>query len=447
MRKSHTITHRRRQVDPSIRFRYDTVVPESAPKAIGYIRVSTEEQKRDGISLDAQKERIIAYCAFFKYDLVAIYQDDSTGFDMNRPGLHAAFDHMKRTGSMFVAIALDRLSRNIIDVEYIVDSYFGLGCDYQIHLMDCAGIDPRTRDGRMMLRFKALMAQHQVETIRDRTQQGVRYAMKHGARVGRLPYGKAYSRQLDAEGRRVVVDVPEQLATIARIKELHAQNATALQIAKILQSENRPTAAKGKWDGTGVRKLLQRHGLIQVKALDRAGYVRDPQKTLDRIKELRSGGMSLREIGRSLSDEKISPPRGKRWYAGTIADIISKNTVSDKIKAIRLAVKLRDSGMSLRKIGEQLMINSITPPKGGYWHAEQVNKLLKEAQIADMTDTLMDVLGRGPTESVEDVRGEGKISSACEVSPPCDVLTDGSPPQPYRPTTPDRRPRRPRSAA
>lgn len=51
-------------------------------------------------------------------------------------------------------------------------------------------------------------------------------------------------------------------------------------------------------------------------------------------------------------------------------------------------------------------------------------------QIADLADTLMDVLGPGPTESMEDVRGEGKTSSACEVSPPCDVLMEGSPPQP-----------------
>ena len=184
----------------------------------------------------------------------------------------------------------------------------------------------------------------------------------------------------------------------------------------------------------------QRHGLIQVKALDRTDYVRDPQKTLDRIKELRSSGMSLREIGRSLSNEKISPPRGKRWYAGTIADIISKNTVSDKIKAIRLAAKLRDSGMSLRKIGEQLMINSITPPKGGYWHAEQVNKLLKEAQIADMADTLMDVLGPAPTASAN---SERKEASPAQKGLPAQEPQSGSvPPSPSPPTPPRRRSRK-----
>ena len=406
-------------------------MPESAPKAIGYIRVSTEEQKRDGISLAAQKERIIAFCAFFKYDLIAIYQDDSTGFDMNRHGLDSAFDHMRRSDAIFVSIALDRLSRNIIDVEYIMDTYFGIGCSYQIHLMDCAGIDAKTRDGRMMLRFKALMAQHQVETIRDRTQQGVRYAMKQGATVGRLPYGKAYSRQLDAEGRRIVVDVPEQIATIARIKELHAQGTKPVQIAKLLQSENRPTASKTKWNSVAIRRILQREGLIAIRELDRSEHIRDPQRALERIKEMRSNGLSLRDIGRTLSEEKIAPPRGKRWYAGTISDILSKNTVSDKVKAIRIAVKLRDSGMSLRKIGEQLMLNGIAPPKGGYWHAEQVNKLLKEGQLADMADTLINVLTPAATAPYD---GPDCAPSTL----PVEGEADG-PSEPLPPATPRRR--------
>lgn len=439
MRNVPTFTHRRRHVDPSVRFRYDSSVPESAPKAIGYIRVSTEEQKRDGISLDAQKQRIIGYCAFFKLDLIAIYQDDSTGFDMNRPGLDACFEHMKRTGAIFVSIALDRLSRNMVDIEYIMDTYFGVGCQYQIHLMDCAGIDTKTRDGRMMLRFKGLMAQHQVETIRDRTQQGVRYAMTQGASVGRLPYGKTYSRQLDAEGRRIVVEVPEQIATISRIKELHAQGMLPPQIAKTLQAEDRPTASKSDWKPDMVRSILRRQGLIAVKPLDRTDCVRDPQKALERIKELRSSGLSLREIGRTLSTEKIAPTRGKRWYAATIADILTKNTVSDKVKAIRLAAKLRDSGMSLRKIGEQLMMNSITPPKGGYWHAEQVNKLLKDAQIADMADTLMDVLNPAPAAPAMGTSGEP--SHPC-VEPPTDEPSKGGATlAEAAPMTPRRRPR------
>jgi DNA-binding transcriptional MerR regulator len=138
---------------------------------------------------------------------------------------------------------------------------------------------------------------------------------------------------------------------------------------------------------------------MQINSLKRGDYVHDPQKAVERIKELRATGLSLRQIGRSLSEEKLAPPRGKRWYAGTIADLISKNTLPDKLKAIQLATKLRNGGMSLRRIGEQLMMSGITPPKGGHWHPEQVSKLLKEAQIKDMADTLQDVLGPAPRDS------------------------------------------------
>lgn len=207
-------------------------------------------------------------------------------------------------------------------------------------------------DVRSVLRFKALMAQHQVETIRDRTQKGIQYAIKQGTTVGRLPYGKAYSRQLDADGRRIVADVPEQIETIARIKELHAHGMKPARIAKALPSENRPKHTKGAWVGETVRRILQREGLVAAKGLDRSNHIRDPQRALERIREMRSKGLSLREIGRTLSEEKIAPPRGKRWYAATVSDLLNKNTVSDKVKAIRLASRLRDSGMSLRKIGE-----------------------------------------------------------------------------------------------
>ena len=96
--------------------------------------------------------------------------------------------------------------------------------------------------------------------------------------------------------------------------------------------------------------------------------------------------------------------------------------------------------MSLRKIGEQLMMNSITPPKGGYWHAEQVNKLLKEAQIADMADTLMDVLGPVPTASAS---GELKEASPAQKGLPAQEPQSGSvPPSPSPPTPPRRRSRK-----
>src|SRR6185503_5721544 len=70
---------------------------KNAPKAIGYIRVSTEMQAADGISLDAQRESIEDYCQANRLNLLAIYQDDHTGKTLNRSGFQAAIEHMKQS--------------------------------------------------------------------------------------------------------------------------------------------------------------------------------------------------------------------------------------------------------------------------------------------------------------------------------------------------------------
>ena len=77
-----------------VKFHFDTVVPETAHRVIGYLRVSTTEQKDEGVSLDVQRERIITYCKMFQHNLIAIYCDDHTGRDMQRPGFQAALSKM-----------------------------------------------------------------------------------------------------------------------------------------------------------------------------------------------------------------------------------------------------------------------------------------------------------------------------------------------------------------
>ncbi len=52
-------------IDPEARLSYSVSMGESAQKVIGYIRVSTDEQASEGISLEVQKDRIIHYCQQF----------------------------------------------------------------------------------------------------------------------------------------------------------------------------------------------------------------------------------------------------------------------------------------------------------------------------------------------------------------------------------------------
>ena len=71
--------------------------------------------------------------------------------------------------------------------------------------------------------FRAVMAQGEVSQVSERTTHVMRELKAQGVACGSLPYRKEYSAQLDADGRRVVVENPAKMAAIARIKELHAQ--------------------------------------------------------------------------------------------------------------------------------------------------------------------------------------------------------------------------------
>src|SRR5262245_6507671 len=74
-------------------------IDKNAPKAIGYVRVSTEMQAADGISLEAQRESIEDYCIANKLNLLAIFQDDHTGKTLQRRGFQAALERMQQSGA------------------------------------------------------------------------------------------------------------------------------------------------------------------------------------------------------------------------------------------------------------------------------------------------------------------------------------------------------------
>ena len=115
---------------------------------------------------------------------------------------------MVETDSILMAVSMDRISRNVGDWTYLLDTYFGKGTKYKFLAFDCAGMDPRTATGRMLLMMRAVIAQGEIDSTSERTQVAMDHLKAQGVTCGGLPYGKAYSKQLDDHGRRVVVDVP-----------------------------------------------------------------------------------------------------------------------------------------------------------------------------------------------------------------------------------------------
>ena len=91
--------------------------------AIGYVRVSTQEQATEGVSLDAQRDRLTAYCKLHAIKLIDIKADDGIwGSTLERPGLQAGLQMLRRGRANTLIVAkLDRLSRSRRDVCSLVD--------------------------------------------------------------------------------------------------------------------------------------------------------------------------------------------------------------------------------------------------------------------------------------------------------------------------------------
>ena len=78
-------------------------------RAVGYVRVSTDMQAADGLSLDAQTAAIEQYCSLHGLRLLAICKDVLSGAKDQRPGLQEALHHLQRNADILVVLKFDRL--------------------------------------------------------------------------------------------------------------------------------------------------------------------------------------------------------------------------------------------------------------------------------------------------------------------------------------------------
>ena len=157
-------------------------------KAIGYLRVSTSDQAKDGVSLDAQRARIEAWALGSDADLLAIHTDEGiSGYKMaNRPGLLAALDDACGKKAALVVHSLSRLARNTREALELSDRLAKSGADL-VSLSE--RLDTTSAAGRMTFRLLAVLNEFERDLISERTRNAMQFARSQGKRVGNIPYG------------------------------------------------------------------------------------------------------------------------------------------------------------------------------------------------------------------------------------------------------------------
>ena len=222
-------------------------------KAIGYVRVSTEEQASEGVSLAAQRAKLIAYASLYEIELVEIIEDAGVSAkSLDRPGLKRALQKLKAGEAEGLLVAkLDRLSRSVGDWDTLIKGYFGERAGKQLFSVSDA-IDTRTAAGRLVLNILMSVAQWEREAIGERTRDALQHKTSKGERVGRVRYG--YS--LTPEGE--MVEDPRQQAGLRRMRELRACGLSLREIGAKLGEEGFATKDGRPWQAATVKQILDR---------------------------------------------------------------------------------------------------------------------------------------------------------------------------------------------
>lgn len=198
-------------------------------RALGYIRVSTEEQARGGVSMDAQRASIEQYATAQGLTL-NVFEDAgiSGGRMSNRPGLAAAVKAARR-GDMLVVYSLSRLARSTRETLNLEDELSRRGVSlYSL----TESIETRTPAGRVQFRILAAFAELERDMIAERTRAALQYKKAQGQRVGSIPYGY----RLSEDGVHLTPDPAEQVV-IEAIREYHAAGLSLRAISERLQAQ------------------------------------------------------------------------------------------------------------------------------------------------------------------------------------------------------------------
>lgn len=225
-----------------------STVARDLAAAVGYLRVSTEEQSVSGLGLEAQRAAIEARAKAEGWEIVEWYVDEGvsgTVAPVDRPGLSAALDALSTgAASRLVVGKLDRLARSTLDVLNL--DVLARAEGWGLVLCDMPGIDTATPEGRMMLTQLAAVAQFERDRIAQRTREALAVRKAQGVRLGRP----------SVLNRDVVV----------RVLDERAAGRTLREIAEGLTADGIKTArGRATWSTSSVQAVLAGQDALEVR--------------------------------------------------------------------------------------------------------------------------------------------------------------------------------------
>ena len=212
------------------------------------MRVSTEDQAREGFSLPEQKERLEAYCKFKGFVIKDYYTD--AGISAKTGNYRPEFERLKediksKKINTIIALKQDRITRSIFDWEELMrfleenDAY-----------LDCVNDDINTTNanGKMVSRILMSVSQQEIERTSERTKVGLAGAIKQGHIPHQAPLGYKH------ENKKLVIDHLTKDVVI-RIFELYHKGMSYQKISTLFNKEQ--VLGKTNWRDSSIVAILE----------------------------------------------------------------------------------------------------------------------------------------------------------------------------------------------
>ncbi len=239
--------------------------------AVGYLRVSTQEQGRSGLSLAAQRFEIEAFAAREGFRIRSWYQDVQTGAGKDplplRPGLANALEEAKIARCALIVSRLDRLSRNVHFIATLME--------HKVHFV----VAQLGRDcDEFTLHIYASLAEQERKLISERAKAAADVAKGRGRKFGVQLRGKSWQRRVSALGRAAIVREAMERAQANRVHIEWALRHPGLDGGPIsyraaaakLNARDIASPTGRRWRGHALQRMSRRLGLHHPP-----GYLKD----------------------------------------------------------------------------------------------------------------------------------------------------------------------------
>ena len=213
-----------------------------------YIRVSTEDQAREGFSLGEQEEKLLQLCNFKDLEVYKVYKDAGiSAKDMeHRPQFQAMLQDMKEGKiNYIVAYKLDRITRSVRDLEELISVLEQYNC---FLLCDRDDVNTSTANGRFFVRMLTVLSQLEIEIVSERTKFGLNGAIKSGHIPGQRPFGYK-----SADDKTMIIDNATR-PYVEKIFDMYLEGKSFQQIANYFKEND--IYPKKKWRDTTIQKII-----------------------------------------------------------------------------------------------------------------------------------------------------------------------------------------------